>query len=243
MRAALISDIHANFLALKTVLAAIEEDNVDQTICLGDVANLGPQPKETLGLIRERGIPCIIGNHDAFILDSGLVHTYTDQPVIIQAVDWSREQLDQDDLDFLRTFKPTLRLAMDDGMEMLLFHGSPASNMEDILATTPPEDIDRMLSGQNAAVAVCGHTHIQMLRQHKGTLLVNPGSVGCPFLEYMAGAPPIVMPYAEYAVVECARGALEVSLRRLYLDKKDLYQTVEQSDFPLREMMLLQYSA
>lgn len=242
MRVALISDVHANLLALQTVLTAIEGDRADQVVCLGDVANLGPQPRETVRLIREQGIPCVMGNHDAFMLDPGLVHTYTDQPVIIQAVDWSRAQLEQDDLDFLATFQPSMRLALDDGVDLLLFHGSPRSNMEDLLATTPPEDIDRRLAGHQAAVMASGHTHIQMLRQHKGTLLLNPGSVGCPFLEYMAGAPPRVMPYAEYAVVEYRQGVIEVSLRRLSLDKKELYRAAEQSGFPLREMMLQQYA-
>lgn len=242
MRVALISDVHANLLALRTVLSAIEGDRVDQVACLGDVANLGPQPKETLGLLKEQGIPCLMGNHDAFMLDPGLVHTYTDQPVIIQAVAWSRARLEQDDLDFMATFQPSLRLTLDGGVDLLLFHGSPRSNVDDLLATTPPEDIDRMLAGHQAAVMASGHTHIQMLRQHKGALLVNPGSVGCPFLEYVAGAPPKVMPYAEYAVVESRQGAIEVSLRRLPLDKKELYRSVEQSDFPLREMMLQQYA-
>lgn len=243
MRLALISDIHGNLLALQAVLDAIEADRVEQTVCMGDVASLGPQPKESLRLIREQGMPCIMGNHDAFMLDAGLVHTYTDQEVITRSVDWSRARLDQDDLDFVRTFVPSLRLSLEQGREILVFHGSPDSNMEDLLATTPPDELDRMLAGHEAEVIACGHTHIQMLRQHKGALLVNPGSVGCPFLEYVAGRPPTVLPFAEYAIIECRQGALEVSLRRVSLDKKALYHSVEQSGFPLREAMLRQYSS
>lgn len=243
MRLALISDIHGNLLALQAVLKAIEEDGADQTVCLGDVASLGPQPKECLGLIRDLGMPCIMGNHDAFMLDPGLVHGYTGMEVITRSVDWGRARLDQADLDFVRTFAPKSILPLEQDREILLFHGSPGSNMEDILATTPPEELDRMLGGDEAEVVACGHTHIQMLRQHKGVLLVNPGSVGCPFKEYVAGGPPTVMPFAEYAVVECREGALEVSLRRVALDKRALYHSVEESDFPLREAMLRQYAA
>jgi predicted phosphodiesterase len=37
-RIALISDIHANEVALRAVLAEIHRTGVDQVICLGDVA-------------------------------------------------------------------------------------------------------------------------------------------------------------------------------------------------------------
>ena len=38
MRVALISDIHGNLVALDAVLADLEREQVDQIVCLGDVA-------------------------------------------------------------------------------------------------------------------------------------------------------------------------------------------------------------
>jgi hypothetical protein len=69
-----------------------------------------------------------------------------------------------------------------------LFHGSPRSHIEDILASMPPEVLDAMLAGTTAAVLTGGHTHIQMLRQHHGRLLINPGSVGLAFKDYVSEA-------------------------------------------------------
>ena len=54
-----------------------------------------------------------------------------------------------------------------------------------------------------------GHTHLQMVRQHRGTLLVNPGSLGLPFESYAQGGPPKILPHAEYAIVECVRARSE----------------------------------
>ena len=45
MRIALISDLHANEVALAAVLADIARVGVDQIVCLGDVATLGPHPE------------------------------------------------------------------------------------------------------------------------------------------------------------------------------------------------------
>jgi len=241
MRIALISDLHGNEVALEAVLADIERVGADQIICLGDVATLGPQPAAVIERLRDLGCPCILGNHDAFLLDPDLIHTYTEVPVVVEAVDWCRHRVSGADLDFLRTFQPSHELGLDARCKILLFHGSPRSHMEDLLATTPPDDLDRALAGQEAAVMAGGHTHIQMCRQHRGMLLVNPGSVGAPFKEVVNGQPPTILPHAEYATVEASGGVVSVNLRRVPLDRGALRDAVAASDNPLRPMLLEQY--
>jgi predicted phosphodiesterase len=206
VKIALISDLHGNEVALEAVMDSIRQGGVDQIVCLGDVATLGPRPGLVIQMLRDLGCPCILGNHDEFLLDPGLIHTYTEASVIVDAVDWCRSQLSDGDLAFLRGFQPHLQIALDDRPTLFLFHGSPRSHMEDILSTTPPDELDRLVSGHNAQVMAGGHTHIQMLRQHRGMLLVNPGSVGLPFKEHVAGRPPILLHHAEYATVEAVRG-------------------------------------
>jgi predicted phosphodiesterase len=81
-----------------------------------------------------------------------------------------------------------------------------------------------------------------MLRQHRGALLVNPGSVGLPFKEYVAGRPPTLLDHAEYATIEAERGEVSVTLRRVPLDRGALRASVSSSDNPLRGMLLQQYA-
>ena len=242
MRIALISDIHANEVALRAVVDDIKRVGVDQIICLGDVATLGPRPLAVLQMLRDLRCQCILGNHDEFLYNPGLIHAYTEAAVIVDAVDWCRAALSTQDLDLLRAFRPSLDISLDADVKILLFHGSPRSHMEDLLATTPPLALDEFLSGHSATVMAGGHTHIQMLRQHRGTLLVNPGSVGLPFKEYVAGRPPRVLAHAEYATIEAVRGAVSVELRRVHLDKGALRDAVAASDFPLRGMLLQEYA-
>ena len=87
-----------------------------------------------------------------------------------------------------------------------------------------------------------GHTHIQMLRQHHGHLLVNPGSVGLAFKDYVSGGPPTILSHAEYAIVQEDGGTIEISLRRVPLDRDSLREASRRSDHPLREFLLQQYS-
>ncbi len=90
-RIALIADIHGNDHALDAVLSDIERAGVDDVICLGDVATLGPSPASCLERIGELGCRCVMGNHDAFLLDAELVGGYSDVPVILEAVAWCRD--------------------------------------------------------------------------------------------------------------------------------------------------------
>ncbi len=239
---ALISDLHGNELALEAVLDDLARTGVDRIVCLGDVATLGPRPGAVLARLRALGCACILGNHDEFLLDPQLVHTYTELPIIVEAVDWCRRQLSSSELDFVRTFQAGLEIALDDQATLTLFHGSPRSHMEDLLATTPPDELDRLLDGRSTTVMAGGHTHIQMLRQHRGSLLVNPGSVGLAFKEYVSGGPPTVLAHAEYATVESRDGVVEVSLRRVPLDRRALREAAAASDNPMRSVLEQQYA-
>jgi predicted phosphodiesterase len=241
-RIALISDIHANDFALRAVLADIRRVGVDQTICLGDVVDLGPEPNAVIDILAEVNCPCILGNHDEFMLKPELVHGYNPSPALVASADWTRDRLSACELEFLQGFDRQRAIALDGKAGLHVFHGSPRSHMENILATTPAESVDEMLADQAATVMAGGHTHIQMLRQHRGYLLVNPGSVGLAFKEYVSVGSPTVLGHAEYATVESRGGAVEVTLRRVPLDREKLRRAQSNSGHPLREFMLQQYS-
>ncbi|MBU2551157.1 MAG: metallophosphatase family protein [Proteobacteria bacterium] len=242
MRIALIADIHANEPALAAVLEDIRKIGVDQRVCLGDAATLGCRPGEVLGTIRDLNIPCIMGNHDAFLNDPDLIGRYTEAPAVIEAVNWCRSRLSAEDRAFLASFRPHLEMDLGGGARLFLFHGSPRSHMENILADTPAERLDEMLDGRRAEVMAGGHTHVQMLRRHDGLLLVNAGSVGLPFRRFVNGGPPELLHHAEYAIVEASNGRIAVTLRRVPVDIDALVASSKDCDNPFRIYLLEQYA-
>ena len=242
MRVALISDLHGNLLALDAVLADAARAGVERVVCLGDVATLGPRPKEVLARIEALGCACIVGNHDAFMLDAQLIRTYTETPIVVDAVDWCRAQLSARELDFVRTFQERLPLPLGGGATLLCYHGTPRSHMQDLLPSASADELDGIFAGHAATVMAGGHTHLQMLRQHRGTLVVNPGSVGMPFVEQPVAGPPTIMANAEYAIVDATDGTVEVRLKRLPLDRGALRAQAASCDFPLRDWLVAQYA-
>ena len=242
MRVALISDLHGNYASLKAVLDDIDRRGVDEIVCLGDVATLGPRPHEVIAELESRACRCILGNHDAFMLDDNLIRSYTEVPIVVDAVDWCRDQLCADEIAFLARFESKVPLELGKHTSALLFHGSPRSHMEDLLATTSPEELDHRLGDASATVLAGGHTHIQMLRQHRGMLLVNPGSVGMPFKQYVNGNAPQILSHAEYAVIESDDNDVSVSLRRVSIDKRRLRAEAATSDNPICRSLEQQYA-
>ena len=65
--------------------------------------------------------------------------------------------------------------------EVLFCHGTPRSETEVFTRLTPEERLVPVMEELEAAVIVCGHTHMPFDRMIGRTRVVNAGSVGSPF--------------------------------------------------------------
>ena len=234
MRIALISDIHGNLVSLKAVLADIEQQHVNEIIFLGDAATLGPQPHEVLKILKQLGCPCIIGNHETYLFKPALGQAYMHGTRWFSDVlTWCRARLTPEDYKFMRSFQPMLKIKLEHNQTLICFHGSPRRHTDNILAITPNQELDEMLAGRKATIMAGGHTHVQMLRQHNGILIVNAGSVGLPFeqMPFKEGGPR-VMPWAEYAIITSANGAISVDLRRVSVSMNEIKQAGIDASMP-----------
>ena len=71
MKLAVISDIHGNYEALKSVLAEIDKMKITEIYCLGDVVGYYSQINECCNELIERNIPSLMGNHDWYMASGG----------------------------------------------------------------------------------------------------------------------------------------------------------------------------
>ena len=214
-RLALISDIHGNGVALDAVLADIAAREVDEIVCLGDIAAGGPQPSQVVRRLRKLGCRAVRGNADGWLLESLPPGRSEATRRLSDIVAWARTQVGDADLAYLAALPATERCSVG-GLELLCVHGSPRSDLEPLLATTHDDALDEVLAAAGARVLAAGHTHLQLLRQHGDSVLVNPGSVGLP-LATMTESPPLPAS-AEYALATVNDGEVEISFRRLPID-------------------------
>ncbi|WP_119069369.1 metallophosphoesterase family protein [Rubrobacter indicoceani] len=193
---AVISDIHGNFDALEAVLSDLP-DKVERVYCLGDVIGYGASPNECCRAVREREMPTITGNHDLAVTDLETDLSWFN-PVAARAVLWTREQLTDENADFLRE-RPRMMQTRD----ALFVHGSVRDPDEYIINTTAAEENLAVLRREYSNIPVCffGHTHVKAVapappdyKENRGDgeeasvldlteggpFLVNPGSVGQP---------------------------------------------------------------
>ncbi len=187
MKIAVISDIHANLIALNTVLEDIKEQNCDKIFCLGDLAMAGPQPVETVDfIIKQTDWTIIQGNTDKLIVDysselfENMMNTF---PLMAKALREDVKVLSEDQKEFLRKLPPQKELEIE-GVKILLVHGSPRRNNEDILPNLPIEQVEEIIDGVNADLILCGHTHMPAGYQtNTKQTIINDGSVGRPMTE------------------------------------------------------------
>ncbi len=232
-RVALISDLHANLIALDAVLADIDALGITEILCLGDIVDLGPQPQAVVDRLQQRGVRCLRGNHDP--LDEHPGH-----PLLLEIEAWTRAQLEPATLAQLETLPERIELELD-GVRVLCVHGSPHDVNDQILSTTTCEDLLRWTAGCEFDVLVCGHTHVQLLRRIDARLFVNVGSLGMPFARpYCGQGAPQVLPWAEWAIVGASpdTGAVSVDLRRTRYDIARFGATLREAGYPSAETWL-----
>ena len=173
LKALIISDIHANYPALKAVLD--EAGQYDKLIFLGDVVDYGPNPKECLKFIMNNADYYVRGNHDnALGYDTDCNSMGSFREFSIETRKWHKTLLNNDETEFLRNM-PTIEKAHLDGNSFLLAHASPQG---DISKYINKDDIADEVKQPFTDFVLVGHTHIQYKTSIDHTLIVNPGSVG-----------------------------------------------------------------
>ena len=233
MTIALIADIHGNLAALEAVLDVLGVELPDEIVCLGDVAAMGPQPREVLRRLHGLGCSVVMGNADAELLDPASMETTNDDArKYVDMTHWGAAQLDDADREFISSFQPTVALSLGSSGSLLCCHGSPRSYDDIINATTPDDELDSMIAGHDPTIIAGGHTHIRMLRVYRGREIVNPGSVGLAY-QFFSDGSVRVPPWAEFALLlQSDTGEVSIDFRRVSYDRDATVRAMIEREMP-----------
>jgi diadenosine tetraphosphatase ApaH/serine/threonine PP2A family protein phosphatase len=188
VRAAVLSDIHANLVALDAVLAAVP--SVDEVWQLGDNVGYGPDPEGVIDRLRDIGAVGVQGNHDAAALGGPEIEAFNIDARV--AMEWTRSVIGADVRAWLRGLPERLERE-----GFTLVHGSPRDPLWEYVTSTPVARAG--IAAMTTPCGLHGHTHIPIAYvEDDGRLetmspgagstmaiegrrvLLNPGSVGQP---------------------------------------------------------------
>jgi diadenosine tetraphosphatase ApaH/serine/threonine PP2A family protein phosphatase len=205
VRIGLVSDIHANLVALETVLADMGQ--VDELWVCGDTVGYGPDPSDVLALLAERKATLVAGNHDRAVGTGEDLDLFN--PPAAVAARMHQRWLSAAERDLLAALPRTLETS-----DVTLCHGSLRDPLWEYV--TNPTSAAASLALAKTPHCCAGHTHVPSLfragkEQQPGRVgygtpyalapraFLNPGSVGQP----RDGDPR-----ASYAVIDLAAGTV-----------------------------------
>ena len=193
MKIAVLSDIHANLVALKTAVDHLEAWHPDYVIVAGDLVNRGPRPMECLRFIQQKSKSgnwlMVRGNHEDYVISQANPLAPHSGPAfeVHRASFWTYQQLNRD-IAPLQEMPFQQSLLDPDGNEIRFVHASMAGNRDGIYPETNDETLAHKIFPNGVhrnkphLVLFCvGHTHRPLIRNLDGILIINAGSAGLPF--------------------------------------------------------------
>jgi predicted phosphodiesterase len=188
MKYAILSDVHSNWEALTAVIEDAQQHGADQFLCLGDTVGYNADPALCLDKIKEIATVTICGNHDHYC--SKVEHLDDFLPQFAGIIQWTREQLSNEQLAYLRQLRLVAFVS-----DFMLVHSNlyQPDLWEYVLRV---EEAELHFAHQESALCFNGHTHVPLcFTKHKQVArslydviklklgykyLINVGSVGQP---------------------------------------------------------------
>lgn len=172
MKIAVVSDVHANLLALKIALNDIEKENVDKILFLGDYITNGDYENEIISIVKNKASYAILGNREKYILKYSKDMEKYDS---YKAISTSYYNLSNESLNYIKSLKETQIIELNN-KKILMIHGDKYTkkiiNLESMF--------DEIINDYDFDICLFGHTHEYLNMIYNNKLFLNPGSIGVP---------------------------------------------------------------
>ena len=170
MKTLIVTDIHANAVALEAVLATPEAQACGRIISLGDQINYGPEPRRVLELLNAfaaqgRELTVLMGNHEERL-------TRMDDPDLQAGYNWSLLRWTARQVPDIKLDLP---LDLREG-SVWYTHGTPGNPYHLVDDETIKPVLEALPEGVEWLIS--GHDHMSRYVEHRGRKGFNPGSVG-----------------------------------------------------------------
>jgi len=173
-----LSDIHGNLPALRSVLAKAEQENVERLFVLGDIVGYYYWPAECLSLLDQWQSDLVLGNHEVMLAeianDVDAIQRITAK--YGSALATAGREMHAGLVNRLVSLPANKSIALD-GRSAFLCHGSPDDTNEYVYPDATQSKREQMNTG-TSDVTFFGHTHYPVIWKLGDVFVANPGSVG-----------------------------------------------------------------
>ncbi len=180
---AIISDVHGNLEALKSVLEDINKRKISKIFCLGDIIAKGAHSRECIRIIKKSCEIILLGNVEDYFTknhDLDLINDETEK----ERITYYKNYLSSDETKYLSNLPFSYEFYMS-GSLIRLFHATPDNLYDKIGMFAGIRDkynlflpSNKTISQSLADVVVYGHLHVQIMEKLYNKTLINCGSVG-----------------------------------------------------------------
>ena len=210
MKIAIISDIHGNLEALKSVIRDVNNCQVDKVICLGDTIGKGINSSTCIDLIRANCDIVLCGNTDTRFCEDP--KNWEHDPVECDRIKFNQSLLTEKDIEFLKSL-PFAEEFYLSGNLVRLFHAHPTSCFKFVNEYDKSfhekfkmfEGSDLTPSKETADIVIYGHLHYPYMQKLFNRTLICAGSVGnsvCTTLIDGYNSEPTEITQAHYVILE-----------------------------------------
>ena len=222
----LLSDVHANYPALKAVGESLDLDRFDTIINAGDITVYGTFPNESIHWFKDLGERAIniVGNTDRRILRL-LKGKKMKKPRIQEKrimYEWTCEHLSGASIDFLRSLRKKNKFRVG-GFDLGIFHGSAEKPNAQVFPTSPLSRFVQLAGKGSYDIHIMGHSHVPFHKIINGVHFINPGSVGRMF----DGDPR-----ASYAILRIKSGQCRIEHFRVAYKVDDVVKGLREHNLP-----------
>lgn len=230
-RILLLSDIHGNYPALRSIGNTFDCNSFDYVINCGDSLVYAPFPNETLTWLKRHKALSILGNTDKKVIKILSARTFKkpstpDKRIMYTSTALALHPDSKEHLLSLpkaRILKVGASTGKNTAHKIGIFHGSPARHHEFLFADTKDSRFQELARQTPCNIIVTGHSHSPYYKKIESTHFINPGSVGRMF----DGNPA-----ASCAIIDLAKNDVKVQHFRIDYKTSEVVDAITEMGLP-----------
>ena len=228
MKLGILTDIHNNLIALKTVVEYFEQQNCEKIVCCGDIIGIGPYPEETVQYMRKlSNLIAVKGNHDKYLTD-GMPEEYPNEEQMdygeMRHHQWEHARLSEESVAFLNALPERAELTVE-GYKLSIMHYclDDTGRYVPYVLNPSDSDLERMLAHIDSDIVLVGHDHSRTIRKVNNQWYINVGSLGCPGKD---------LKLARAGILTIEKDTVEIEPVELVYDATGVVAEINRLDYP-----------